>query len=270
MSIEDKIKSIAHNVSEGYLIFGKDVNDKISDMYASGEIENKEILKRVCELVNQNIYLSLFNDSSVDNASIKFDYADYNSISNDISESGEYMDHYKLPPEDFRFEHDAEMSKQASLETEKTASEFNTIEAIHSANEYMNKISQLSSVFKTIEVSYVKQAEQSYINLKDTVKKMSLNGDTIDDMKKLAERYTNDCGIETEKVASAFNLIEKELELDGYKVNKGLTKTASMPIDMDSEYFDGIYKLAESIEAISAAKDVSSSLDSILNYLKEE
>ena len=77
MNLISKIKDLAHNISEGYLIFGKPINGQIYESYENGEIENNEILKRVCELVNQNVYLSLFHDNVTDNSDIKFEYANY-------------------------------------------------------------------------------------------------------------------------------------------------------------------------------------------------
>lgn len=261
---------MSHKVSEGYLLFNKPLNEQIYELRSSGEIYNSEILKRVCELVNQNVYLSLFHDSSVDNSNIQFDYANYNSIEKDFESTEDKMELYRTPLNDFRdglhsmAEH---IEHRASIDPElaKTA-------ALHTANHLKNGLNNITSLMSTIEADSVKLAEQSYITMKNEAKNMMYNGDSIDDMSKLAENFISNYGYGTEKIASAYSLIKEELRSGGNIMTEGLTKVAGEPVNEDSAFFQPIEKLATSIAIAEAANEfskntsiVKSQLDSIIN-----
>lgn len=246
----ENIKAKAHNVSEGFLKFGKDINSEILGMYEGGDIENKEVLKRVCELANQNIYLSLFNDSNTDKSSISFDYADYNRILKESGSMKDEMTAYDFSPEDFR---------DGLLSLGKVASQSSTTQRDNSEQMKVackDSISNMINNLEKVAESFTKLAEEAYSELKSNVKSLSYNGETIDDMSKIACDYSNMYNFNTEKVASAFSLASKELVSTGFKINNGLTKVASQDIDTDSEFFSPVEKLAVSIDAISASKEI--------------
>ena len=262
------IKTMAHNVSEGYLVFNKPINEQIYEMRESGEITNSEILKRVCELVNQNVYLSLFHDSEVDNSNIHFDYADYEAIEEDVQDTEAKMGLYDTPLDDFRMglhsmadhiEHRAELNP-----------ELIKIAALHEANRLRDGVNNITSLMGMIEADSVKIAEQSYVNMKNDAKNMMYYGrDTIDDMSKIACNYLSDMDYGMDKVASAYSLIRDELKENGNIVHEGLTKMASEPFDSDNEFFEPIEKLATSIMVADAAKEFSQNISYVKSQLDE-
>ena len=257
MSINDTIKEISQKVAEGYLLFGNGTNDEISTLYNSGEIENKEVLKRVCELVNQNIYLSLINNPETDRSNIVFDKAMYDSIING-KEVG--MDAYKTQPKDYKdgmyeIVHVAEQIKVASPSD-------------YEIRNYSNRLTNMSNSLKSVIADCEKVAEQSYAEIKRNVKNSSHSNESIDDMTKLASDYLTDFGYGHDKIASAFSLIEKELSLTGVVLNKGITKVASESINFDSEFFSPIEKLASSIDMITAANEVIENVEALNAKIK--
>ena len=257
MSITDKVKEISHAVSEGYLIHGKDINDEIYKLYRDGDISNNEILKRVCELVNQNVYLSLFNDSSTDKSSIKFNYADYESIAEDVEMVNKDVSNYDFSPEDFR--NGLLGVKTASLE--KVASINET--SYESKEMILRKVASLESglynmmnSLETIKSSFTKVAEDSYIKMKKEAKLLSYNNESIGDLSKLASDRAALNGYDMNKIANAYNIISEELISEGYSVNSELTKVASMDVDLLDSTFDTSEKLSESIDAIAAIDEM--------------
>jgi len=259
-NLNDYIKNLAYKVSEGYLLFGRPVNEELSKRYASGDIENKEILKRVCELVNQDIYLSLFHDSKTDKSNINFKLANYNEIIDNNKMMEESMLDYNSAPEDFK-SNLSDFILNIDAPDKKVD--------IHEKVASLNSIGHFESLLDTIETSFVKQAEEAYLEIKRDVRDLTVNGDTIDDMSKVAELFLEDEGFETTKVASALNLAGKELEEWGYNVKRGFTKIANQTIDANNEFFNPIFKFAEAVESIDAVKEIKANLANVKSMVKE-
>lgn len=257
MSLENEIKEMAHNVAEQYLLFGRPLNETIMNKYNNGDIENKAILKRVCELANQNVYLSLFSKAE-DKSNIKFDYADYDTIVSNINNMENGMNSYNDTPSDFRSSlmDFGDITPSVDEESEKIAS-------LHVRNDYSNSLQSFINNLTTVKHSLVKEAEESYIAIKNNIKNMSHYGETFDDMYKMARDYIVDEGMDFTKTAAAFNLSRTELEESGYTINDGLTKKASMTINGDSEYFKPIHKFAEATASIEAVDEIIANISNI-------
>src|SRR5271169_1516792 len=100
-NLSDLIKLTAHAVAEDYLLSQANMNDAIF-LKASDLNLNEEIVKRICEIANQNVYLSLFNDPTINKVQIKFDKANCNTIINKLQKSEQDMKEYKVVPKGFK------------------------------------------------------------------------------------------------------------------------------------------------------------------------
>ena len=162
------------------------------------------------------------------------------------------MDQYSTSPGDFRdgIIHTAE-------QIEKVASAPETLEpSAHVVNNFNNRLDNLANTIETVKTASIKIAEESYIEMKHNAKTMGYNGDSIDDMSKLASDFAEGLNLDTVKVASAFSLIERELKEAGNTVVNGITKVASQDVDYKSEFFTPIEKLATHIDVIAAADEL--------------
>jgi hypothetical protein len=238
------IKSISHKISEDYLLFGKNMNNSIVEAYFNGEIGNNEVLKRICEHANQNVYLGLFNDPSVNKANITFDLADFNQIIPIIRESELSMNDIKTPPEDFRNkltsrvttpthynetaqeQEDDQMNEAKSVE--KQAQLYEVVQYRDVLKNFMDKI----AVMKCAEE---KVAEESFEKMRHDAKIVVAKGDSIGDLAKIASRNIKEMGGDFVKVAQAYDEIQKELVSNNFHVNTEFTKLSSMKINPNAE-----------------------------------
>ena len=275
------IKNVAHKVSEEYLLFGKNMNNSIVEAYLGGEIGNEEILKRVCEHANQNVYLSLFNDQKTNKANITFDLAEFNQIIPIIRESELAMNDLKTPPVDFRSrnsslvrdaaipEHynetsseqeDSQMDSSKSVEKQAELHEF-----IHYRDVVQNFVDKIAM----IKCSEEKTAELSFEKMRHDAKIIVAKGDSIGDLAKLASRNIQGLGGSFEKIAMAYDEIQKELSENGFRVNTEFTKLSSMKVNSEAEILKPSVEFYLSLSKIAALSEIHENASRILGIFNK-
>lgn len=244
MDITKRLKDISQEISEGYNLFKKPINDHVRSMVRLGKIKNNEELKRVCEFVNNNVYLALFNDPSVDKSNINFDKADYNSLK---KEEGSMSD-YKTVPSNYR-----DLENSIDLDVQKEASqgptEHEKLAAETSFGNLMNNI-------KDVEYIFVKEAEEAYGLMESDAKVAMNDGDSLGDLAKLAARYAHGCGLDFRKVARAYDIISNDLSDSGHTFSTDLTKVSSLSIDVGSPLYNPIEKFATAVDALVSLREI--------------
>jgi len=259
----DKIKNIAHKASEDYLISGADMNDTILDSYHAGEIDNLEILKRICELANQNVYLSLYQSDDTDKSNISFVLADYDKSKTAILESEKAMESYATPPNDFRslltlvIGKDVGDIQQAPNDGEKLA-EFQKV------GNYKNAFKAFISDIESLRYSEMQNAEKAFLKMAYDAKLMVSSGESLGDIAKIASRFVKESGLNPMRIATAYNMIHKDLTKDGFTVNTEFTKMASLRINKNAEMLEPVNELMLSLEKIAATTEMITNLTNTL------
>lgn len=262
MSVISKIKDIAHKVSEDYIFLNKDMNESLSKVVQDGEIENLEILKRVCEHANQNVYLSLFNDPEVDNSDINFDVADFNKVSSEVKKSEEAMSDYDKSPENFRsgmMDIVFEKEQGKPNEGEKLAEMDMVVQYRCAMNNLLNSIGMMKSAEEKV-------AENSIYEMSSDAKRLIANGESIGDIAKIASRHIKEnIGTDPIKVASCYNQIHNELKRKSFKVKTGFTKISSNTINKNSVILKPVERFSMATTKIAALTEMQDNIKSRLN-----
>jgi len=246
------IKELAHEVSEKYLIAGADMNDQLIDLYQKGEIENEEVLKRVCEQANQIVYLALFNNPEVDNSNIKFDMADSAKVLDESKENEEAMINYAIPPEDYR---STMFDLVISTDREKTAGE-----KLAELNDIVEKRNTIKNFLTKVEIMKTAEehiAENSFEKMAHDAKMLVTQGESIGDISKIATRHVKeDMEGDFMKVAKSYNMIHKNLRDSGFHVKTGFTKLSSRTINSRSEMLEPVREFAFSLAKIAGLAEM--------------
>lgn len=267
MELIDSIKQVAHRAAENYLLAGDNMNDIIFQAYVAGEIENDEILKRVCEQANQNVYLSLFNDSSVDKSNIQFEMADWNEILINIKQREIEMKEYDAPPVDFRTQ-----ANSPAIESEKTAegtSVFKKMGSLRTMVNLKDRLEKIARDFESMRVSEVGNAEEAFTKMSHDARILVANNESIGDMAKISARLAVSMGLGFEKVASAYSIIQEDLHRHGFMVNSEFTKLSSMMIDDKSKILEPVKSFLLSIEKVAAFKTMHDRAEVLASKVSE-
>jgi len=270
--IIQSIKNIAHKVSEDYLLFGKNMNNSIVESYFSGEVGNDEILKRICEHANQNVYLGLFNNPSVNKANITFDLADFNQIIPIIRESELAMNDIKTPPEDFRNKLNQVATPIRYNETAQEQEDDQTNEAksvekeaqLYEIVQYRDVLKNFMDKVATMICSEEKIAEQSFEQMRHDAKIVVAKGDSIGDLAKIASRNIKEMGGDFTKIAQAYDEIKLELIDHNFSVNTNFTKLSSMRINPKAEVLKPVNDFYFSLCKMAAFAEMKDNVSSIL------
>jgi len=259
--IIDTIKDLAHRVSEDYLILGKDMNSSLISLVQDGSIENLEILKRVCEHANQNVYLALFHDPEVDNSNIVFDIAEFNNISSNAKKSEEAMKDYNTPPDDYRSTLEIAVmpvDKGEKSENEKLGELNEVVEFRQTVRNLLNRV----GIMKSAEV---KSAEESLNKMASDAKTLVANGESLGDISKLAARHVKEnIGGDALKIAKCYDIIHKDLVDSNFMVKTGFTKISSQTINKNSVILKPVEKFSMSMIKISGFTEME---ENIKKYL---
>jgi hypothetical protein len=251
--VTESIKDLSRKVSEDYLLLGNSMNGSLIKLANDNEIENSEILKRVCEQCNQNVYLSLFYNPETDKSNIVFDIADFDEISKNIKESEKAMSDYDAPPKDFRSNLEVAVMSSKSPESNETEklSELNlVVEYRQSLNNLLNKV----GIMKTAEIS---MAENSLNEMAHDTKLMVAKGESIGDICKIASRHIKEnVGGEFEKVAVCYDIIKKDLLESNFRVKTGFTKISSQSINKESDMLKPVESFSMSLAKIAGFKEM--------------
>lgn len=256
-NIKQTIRDLSQKISEDYLFLKKDMNESIRSMIKEGQVENKEILKRVCEQVNQNVYLSLFNDGETNRANIVFDIADPEKVASDLKNYEDSMKNYDIPPEDFRSIFEISINP----DSEKQASETEKLAEFGKVLEYRQVYKNFLSNIERIKIAELMAAEEAVNDMSRDATVMVANGERIGDIAKIAVRFVKEkLGGDFIKVAACYELINNELNSKGFVSREGFTKISSYRINEKSEILKPVKVFAESMAKLSGLLEMEGAI----------
>jgi len=257
--IKQNIRDLSQKVSEDYIFLKKDMNENLISMIKEGQIGNGEILKRVCEQANQNVYLSLFNNEETNRANIVFDIADSEKISSVSKDNEEKMKNYDIPPKDFR----STMEIVINPNIEKQSSEFQKLADFGKVLEYRQVYKNFLSGIERMKTAELMNAEEAINYMSRDATVMVSHGERIGDIAKIAVRFVKEkMGGDFIKVAACYELINKELKEKGFNSKDGFTKISSYRINEKSEILKPVKDFAESIAKLSGLIEMEGTVKS--------
>lgn len=263
------IKEIAHKVSEDYLLLGKDMNGELVKLYENGEIENEEVLKRICEFANQNVYLGLFNDPHINKANITFKIADFNFILPIIKESEKAMNTLNAPPADYRKDLSSMINtERENFDEDNDATEVPNLKKfadINTAIYYRNVLKDFFDKIAMMECNEEKIAEDSFNKIVHDARILVAKGDSLGDLSKIAARSIQEKGGNFIKIAQVYDFIYKDLIENNFDVNTEFTKISSLHIKHDSEILKPVHAFSEAVEKIAALNEMKSNITKTLD-----
>lgn len=264
-TIIHRIKKIAHEASEGFILFGNDMTEAIQQKYNDGVIDNKEMLKRICEQANQNVYLAKFN-SGEDRGNIIFPIANCDSIQENIDESEQSMELYETPPEDFRSALELVVDSARQEQVEKTAGlQKLSGESVNEANEFRNRFAQFSNAIGMMKTAAEQEFESGFNVMHHNAKRIVANGDSLGDMAKIACRSVQEDGLNPNGVMKAYGIIEKDLGNSGFNVRNDFTKISSLKINHRSLTLRPVKEMAMAIEKIAVLDEMKTKVDAVVD-----
>jgi len=259
------IKDLAHKVSEDYLLFEKDMNESLITLVQNGSIENLEILKRICEQANQNVYLALFYDKDVDNSNIIFDIADYNKISSDAQISEEAMKDYNTPPENYRSM--LEIAVIPNVTKEKSDNE--KLGELNEVVEYRQSLNNLLNQIGMMKTSEINIAEDAFNKMSNDAKRLIANGESLGDIAKIASRHIKEnIGGDVIKIAECYDLIHKNLS-GKFHVKTGFTKISSHTINKKSKILEPVERFSMAMTKISGFAEMENNIKKVISVFNK-
>jgi len=265
--IIQRIKNIAHEVSEGYLLFDKDMNEAITLRLNNGDIDNKEMLKRICEHANQNVYLAKFQDSQ-NRGNITFKLADYNDIKQSIDESENAMELYDKPPEDFRSSLEMAVEKIINDNSEEKTAEAQ-IDALYILNEYKQVFVKLANAAEILKTEASNEVESNFNLIFHDAKRMVANGESLGDISKIASRCVVEDGLDPQPIMKTYGIIEKEMSDSGFSVDTEFTKLSSMRINHSSLMLRPVKSMSMALEKIAAFEEMFNNINGIVKTIED-
>ena len=255
------IKELAHRTSEDYILLGKPMNGTLLAVWQEGDVENEEILKRICEQANQNVYLALFHDDIIDNSNIQFDLADFDSVREHIQTSEKAMKDYQTPPDDFRSLLELLVTPASD---EGAASDGVKVAELHAMVEYRDAFRKFDSGLETLKTAEAQAAEGAFNQMAHDAKLMVTRGESLGDIAKIAARSVGEMNIDMTKVARAYDLIHRELVHSGFRVKTGFTKVSALRINSNADMLKPAQTFALSIEKVATLEEMRSKIAGIL------
>jgi len=274
MSIIEKIKNITLEVLEQY---AKNIpaNVTIKSFIDSGEIENLEVLRRICEQFNCNIYLTIFRNPNVNKYNINFDKADFDELAKSFKIKEEHMDDYNVIPIHYK---EAKRKSIDELLQKKASQKFvfpGISENLFSKAIIEEKVTHLEKFAAYVErekYSSQKKLEESFMSLEKSIREAIYASDSIADLTKIASQYMNSNGYESKNIINAIAMISDQASKDGFALNLQLTKTSSLKINSKNkelELFKNYQKDLDTAKAFSnMSKEASKTLDFFHGLIK--
>ena len=250
-----KIRDIAYAVVEAYTKNKTPLNDAI--LQVSDTIDNDEVLKRVCELVNQNVYLFLFHTPGIDRSCISFDVADFTALQKEINKRKLAMNDYASAPDDHKKTLTITVVPVENTTVDKTA-------AIHDKYRLIAErdcLKKLANMLGMIKTSEIKSVEQHYNKILQDSLTIVHQGESLGDMAKLASRNIVEYGMNPTKIMEVYNDVAKMISDDGYHVNTEFTKISSQKINSRSEILQPSKEIALSIEKVASINEMLSKVN---------
>ena len=247
-NIIQNIKIAAHKIAEDYLLLGKSTSVSTMKIIDDGDVSNEAILKRICEQVNQNIYLGLFNKPNAKKSDISFPLLDFNEMKEYFQKSENAMNDYKTSPSDLKGAFEVVMAadsdginKQAALEG-----------AAENNSENSKALKSLLSSVGAMKTAEARDAENAYDTILNETKQMIHSGDSIGDIAKIAACSIRDIGLNPMPLITMYDDIHQKIASDGTKVSTEITKVSSQKADVNSDVVKSINRYVISLEKYAA------------------
>jgi hypothetical protein len=251
----DKIRDIAYAVVEAYTKNKTPLNDAI--LHISDTIDNDEVLKRVCELANQNVYLSLFHTPGIDRSCISFDVADFATLQKEINKRKLAMNDYAAAPDDHKKTLTITVVPVENTTVDKTAAIHDKYRLI-AERDCLRKLANMLGMIKTSEI---KSVEQHYNKILQDSLTIVHQGESLGDMAKLASRNIVEHGMDPTKIMEVYSEVAKMISDEGYHVNTEFTKTSSQKINPRAEILQPSKEIALSIEKVASINEMLSKVN---------
>jgi len=267
MDITQDLKKHAYKVAQSFLSDKKPLNSSIASIANSNSL-NSEMIDRVCEFANQNVYLSIFNKTQ-DKSNIQFPKADPNMVKEIISNLD--TSDYNVPPLDFKKEPGVSRVRivaiKAAPDTRRFA--FGMSPDVQSKQAKLDKLKTFISFLQDIVEKESQNAELASEDILKEAKGIIADGDSYADLAKLGCRYAKKRhGVE--KVASLLTDICKNLMWQGFDVNKEITKVSSAPLNEDFSFFKHIDSYCDAIDKVAGAQEMINNLEKTAGSWKKE
>jgi hypothetical protein len=251
----DKIRDIAYAVVEAFTKNKTPLNDAI--LQVADTIDNEEVLKRVCELVNQNVYLSLFHAPGVDRSNIIFDIADFEKIKQGMSK----MNDYAVAPSDFR----RTLTVTAvPVEIAPTVDKTAAINDKYLLISERDSLKRAADMFLLIKTSEVHSVEKNFNRLLKDSMVIVHQGESIGDMAKIACRNISEMGLNPNKIMNIYSDVAKLISDEGYSVREDFTKISSQKINTESELLQPAKEITLSMEKIGVLNQMLSKINKVI------
>lgn len=264
----EAIKDTAQQIAEDYLLTEKDMNEALLKLYQEGGIENLEVLKRICEIANQNVYLTLYQNEDTDKTNIKFDLVDFNKLKGEIQKGENAMEKYLTPPDDFRqlltMAIGTPPEEMPSLPegSEKTAE-------LQKISRYKDSFEAFVSDIQSLYHHEMLNVERAFTKMASDAKIMITNGESLGDVAKIASRHVRNQGFDFMKVAAAYTVIHKQLEASNFKVKTEFTKISGYKFHENATMLKPVDEYIQSIEKAAALSDMLTNLESTMSAIKQ-
>lgn len=255
----DKIRDIAYVVVEAYAKNKTPLNDSI--LKVSDSIDNEEVLKRVCELANQNVYLSLFHSPGADRSNIVFDVADFAKLKDEINKRKLAMNDYAVAPDDFRKTLTVAVVPVQMEQMEDKTAAINDKYRLIAERDCLQK---LANLLGSIKVSEIQSVEDNYTKLLKDSMQIVHQGESLGDMAKLASRNVSELGLNPSKIVEIYADVSKLMADEGFRVREDFTKTSSMKINRESEVLQPSKEIALSIEKVAAVNEMLAKINKFI------
>ena len=260
----ERMNDIAAKISKDYLRTGADPNKTLRQYVERGDIENKEVYARICEKINNNIYLSLFN-ANTERSAISFPTAKkelYNKF-----EEGDPV--YNSIPKNYK---DDFIDKTAAPVGRTENDRLRDMDALI---EHRSKLAHLIESVHTMCHSEIKNMEKHAQSISKVARDLTTQQQSVADYAALSGRVVeHECGLNPVFAQEKFAQAVGDISERGIRVNMEFTKTASATPDVKSSIYNAPIEYSNSNAKLAALAEIGNGLlnqlDSIDAVLQDE
>jgi len=253
--MKETIDKIAYAVSSLFINGKINLNDSIRLSFQQGLIENQEVLKRVCEEANKQVYLALFHGSE-DKSNINFDLASPEKV---MSTPNSTLDYQKAPAN-----FNASVVPVAT-EMSKVASDDEYRVAVSGMADQARRFAYYTNSEKL--ASY-QRAEKLMDKVASLAESMAIvDHDSAFDICKIAsDVFMEETGSPVVSLGIVSHISEhlEKKASEGHKIETMATKLASSyQLNDNDPFVTGLRKLAQEIILTSAFNDIEGSYNQL-------
>lgn len=251
MTLRDQIAKYAYEAADKYVRHKTPLNDTVFAIALRDNL-NSEMIKRICEESNKNVYLAIFKSEGADKTKIEFPRAEDNVIMEKIQTENADAADYILPP--------GPVTPVVSANSDVPARDLGLTNSRDAITIQLNKIENMLSSVKNMMSQEKKASEIAYQKLYGSIKKLASDGDSFGDICKLAMRYASHSGIDmkgsSEVLKFAESHLSKEMVLD-----YTLTKTADGTLNPDFQLFKEFEACVRGIEKVAGWTELHKNME---------